>query len=275
MQAHRRREQDELNEDDARDRVAEQPPARDARNHGVPQHVRGQQPEVREGMTKPPEVGARDDRVDAIDQAERPRQDQHEHFNRQAGGRQNPDDHRRQHPVHGQRHARHRVGPAPRAIAANHHAAPDPRADHQQRGADIERRMRHQRRIEGVQHRAGARENRDGGDQRAHQRDPEPRPGPRHAGHAPERRLGHQVAQRHDEEGGEDQRLKHTVRSHRQVIHSRRPEWHLHAGSRHRLHDGHHGAQRERGDRHPQIGQHQPCHCGHGVPSTITLPCIK
>ena len=194
VEADRRREQDELHEHDPRDGVAEQLAAGDARDHRVPEHIGGHEPEIGERVPEPPEVGARHDRIDALDETQRPRQDDHHDFHGQAGGGQHPDGHRGDHAVRRQRHPIARVRPSPRAIAGDHDAAPDPGSDDEQRGADVERGMRQQRRVERVEHRARARQDGGGRHQRADDRDPESRPRPGRAGDAPERRVGHQVA---------------------------------------------------------------------------------
>ena len=129
VEPHWRREQHELHEHHARHRVAEEFAAGDFRNHRVPEHVSRQQPEVGQRMPEPPEVGASHDRVDAIDIAERPRQDEDQHLDCQSGGGQNPDRHRREHAVHRQRHPLLAMCGAPGTEAADHHAAPHPRAN--------------------------------------------------------------------------------------------------------------------------------------------------
>lgn len=170
---------------------------------------------------------------------------------------------------------------SPHAIAADDDAAPHPRADHEQRGAEIERGMRAERRIERVQHRARAREDRERGHHGADERDPESGPSPPESSHAAQRRVCHEVAERHDEESREDERQEHAVRRHRHVVEPGRTEGQLEAGSRQRLHHGHHRAEREGRHRDPDIGQRESrrrwrrADRAHRDGSTMTVPCMR
>ncbi len=197
------------------------------------------------------------------------------HLDRQAGGRQDPDRHRREHPVRSQRHPGGGIGAPPGAQAGDHGPAPDPRPHHQQRRAEVERGMGEQRRIEGVEHGAGARQNRQRGGHRADDGNPEAGPRPAQPDHPAQRRLDHEVAESHDEERGEHQRLEDTVRCDRQVVEARGAERELHAGAGERLHHRHHAADGEGGHRDPDVREHEPGGWRHRRGSTTTVPCIR
>ena len=86
VEAHRRRQQDEQHERQPGQRIAEQFPARDPRRDGVPDDVGRQQPEVDERVAEPPEEDARQHRVDGVDDAQRPRNQQDQYLGRHAYG---------------------------------------------------------------------------------------------------------------------------------------------------------------------------------------------
>ena len=123
--------------------------------------------------------------------------------------------------------------------------------------------MSHQRRVEGVEHGAGPRQNRRRRQERADDGDPESCPRPGVAGDPAERGIGHEIAQRHDEERREDQCQEHAVCRHRQVVDAGRAERQLDAGASERLHHCHHRPHGEGGHRDPEVGQHQPRRRGH------------
>ena len=244
VQANGRREQDELHEHHARERIAEQLAACEGRHQRVPRHVGGQSQKYVRGWpnhqkyvratigsmrsTSPTDHG----RIRTTTSTARPVVARIQMMTVvimpcMASGVRAP--------------ARGRLPPG--AVARDHHAAPDPRTNDQQRGADIERGVRQQRRIERVEDGARAREDRDRRNHGADRRDPERRPRPCLADDTPQRRFGDEVTHRHDEERGEDQRQQHAMRGHRQVVHPRRSERQFDAGTGQRLHDRHHRAQ--------------------------------
>ena len=113
VKPHRRGEQDELDEDHARQRIAEELPSSDAGDNRIPEDVGRYKPEVREGVAEPPEVGAGHNRVDAIHETQRPRQDQDDDLHGEAAGGEDPDDDAASIPTRWQRDASVPMGAAP------------------------------------------------------------------------------------------------------------------------------------------------------------------
>ena len=207
--------QHEQDEHHSRQRIAEQPAASHLRQHAVPDHVGRQQPEVHERMAEPPEEGPRHQRIDLCRSAQRPRDQHADHFHREAGGRQVPDDDRRQHAVNRERRRHAGVLAPPRPVARDDR--PRPRSTIRRRAAS--RRYRRadapaaaDRTCRGrCSGRAGSSppRHRPGG------ADPEREPADASAGDPPEALLGEHVAEPHDEERREDQRHEDAVRRHR------------------------------------------------------------
>ena len=242
----RRGQEHEEDEHHPGQRIAEQPPAGDPRQDGVPQHVGRHQPEIDQRMAEPPEVGSRDQRIDRRGQAERPRDDHADHLDRESGRRDVPQDDRRQQSVEGQRRGRAGMLAPPRSIARDHHAAPHPRPDHEQRRADVEERMRLHRRIEGVEHGALSSQDRHGGHHRPGGRDPETRPADAAPGDPSEALFREHVAEPHDEERREDERHQDAVRRDRDVVEGFAALRKIDVGYRQPLQRAHDGSDAER-----------------------------
>ena len=171
----------------------------------------GQQPEVDDRVPGVPEERARQQRVDAVAQAERP-------------GDQEDDDRdddadRGEHPHHpGDRaHVGHqrrrlvRVRLAPHVAHADDLGADHQARDHDERQPGVEAPVAVERRVERVQHVARVAEDADAGDDEAGEADAVRAP---HPGHG---RLGLELAHRQVEEqpgveeGREDERVQHAV----------------------------------------------------------------
>jgi hypothetical protein len=103
VESDRRRQQNEQREDETAQWITEESPTGRARQHGVPDDVRRQEPEVDERMAEPPEQHPREHRIDGLGQAERPGDQLEEHLGRHADGREQPHDDRGCEPMHRQR----------------------------------------------------------------------------------------------------------------------------------------------------------------------------
>ncbi len=264
MEAHRGGQHQEQGERHPGERLREELAAGFPGCEGVPDRVGRQQPEVDQRVPEEPEQGPGQQRIHGLDQAQGPRNELEQHLRGDSHGGEKPE-----HRVgHG---GMHRKAGGPVSIAppgvppgSDHAEAPPPGRYHDQRQADVEGGMGLERRVEGVEDAGLEGENRPsrghhaGGGQPEH---PPGQPGPLDVAVLP---LGHRVAQRHDEEGGEHQRHEDAVGGDRHVVHPGRPVGHLEVGAGDRLHDGHARGDPEGQDRDPEMGQDQPVSARHG-----------
>ena len=241
------------------------------RQHGVPEGVGRQDPEVHQRVPGEPEEHPGQEWVDGGHPSHRPGDEQKKHFGGDAEGTKEPEDGIGGGRVHRQAHGPVTV-PAPALAPGEDHLDGPPPGSHDHEGeSDVERGRRLHRRIEGVQDAGLHREDRNGGHHQSHHRRGPADPGQARRPEGPQLLLGGGVAQAHDEKGREDERHQHPVCRHRHVVHPCRAVRDLEVGTADGLHHRHRGSHTEGEDRHPEVGEDDPALreelglSGHGI----------